>query len=273
MVPNEDTGRRFVGRAVRGLALAFAALSVSAPARASTHPPDLAAEGDCDAWVGTVNGNDPDMRVSARICPASGGDAVRGRFQTSSLKSGYSVRDFEGRWVDGKKRLDARDVRLVEDRPNPGWRFCTVDRYDLLLETPDRLAGKLHAEACSDHASVVLTRVPRPSPPAGSASSGGPPVGTATGASPSPSPSPSGTSAPPPDPPRPVDPTRRGVGPALATATERMRVRARARRVRGRARGARRARRARSRRGAAPPGASESRGGLTRTHVEPLRPR
>jgi MYXO-CTERM domain-containing protein len=137
------------------------------------HPPDLPAQGDCDAWAGTFKGNDPDMRISMRICPDAGrgGDAVKGQVQTSSLKSGYSVRDFEGRWLDGKKRLEAHDVRVVEDHPNPGWVFCIVDSYDLALRAPDELAGTVIAKECDDRSEAHLTRTPRP------ASSGGvPPV-------------------------------------------------------------------------------------------------
>ena len=117
-----------------GLRVALVALAALVPARALAleHPPDLVAEGDCEAWVGSVSGNDPSVRVSAQLCPVGEG-GVNGRLQWSSLRSGYNVRAIEGRWLDGGKSLELRDVRIVEQHPEPGWMFCTIDRYTLAL--------------------------------------------------------------------------------------------------------------------------------------------
>ncbi|MCC6522790.1 MAG: hypothetical protein IT373_09030 [Polyangiaceae bacterium] len=197
--PARSMGGYDRARALVALAFGLALLAGPARARALEHPPDLVAEGECEAWIGTVSGNDPSVRVSARLCPA-GGDAVKGQLQWSSLKSGYSVRDVEGRWLDGKKKLEMRDVRVAESHPNPGWVFCTVDKYDLALETPNELRGTYVSAACRDHARVMLSRVPKPPAPPGS--------GTATAPSSGPAePGPPGSASPPgpgPDP-RPTD--------------------------------------------------------------------
>ncbi|MBI4950596.1 MAG: hypothetical protein HY908_01050, partial [Myxococcales bacterium] len=197
--PARSTGVHHGAGALVALALGVAVLAGPATAGALEHPPDLVAEGECEAWIGTVSGNDPSVRVSARLCPA-GGDAVKGQLQWSSLKSGYSVRDVEGRWLDGKKKLDMRDVRVAESHPNPGWIFCTVDKYDLALEAPNELRGTYVSAACSDHARVTLSRVPKPAAPPGSGTATAPPSGPPQPPGP---PGPPGSTSPPEPPPGP----------------------------------------------------------------------
>lgn len=138
----------------------------------ATRPPPLAPAPACELWEGTVSGNDPSVLVHARLCPA--GDHVTGVLQWSSLRSGWNVRDIEGTWSPDHTALTLRDLRVTESRPQPGWRFCTVDRYDLRAVGLDVLTGSYVSRACDDHAQVELRRsqraeaveVPRlPAPP------------------------------------------------------------------------------------------------------------
>jgi hypothetical protein len=95
------------------------------------------------------------------------GENVTGEMQWSSLVSGWSVRPVEGSW--NGDTLVMRDLRLSENRPQPGWMFCTVDRWEL-RRTGNRLEGTYDSAACRDHATVWLERMeddapaPRPAP-------------------------------------------------------------------------------------------------------------
>ena len=134
------------------------------PSRAAAleHPPLLEGQSGCEDWQGTASGNDPSVRLHLQLCAAEAG-RVRGRVQWSSLESGWNVREVEGRWT--ASRLQLSDVRLSESHPNPGWRFCVIDRWRLERQG-DRLQGEYVSEACRDRARVHLERVAagRPSP-------------------------------------------------------------------------------------------------------------
>ena len=77
-----------------------------------------------------------------------------------SPRSGVSVRLVEGSWDSATGELTLRDVSIEVDEPNPGWRFCTIDHYDLTLTdaTAGRLEGTYFSEACNDLATVELQR-------------------------------------------------------------------------------------------------------------------
>jgi hypothetical protein len=138
------------------LAFAFAfAFAFVAPqaALALEHPKPLEPADGCERFIGTATGNSS-MRVVLRLCPTANG--LRGEAQCSSLQSGWSVREVRGTRSGSAIRLV--DVRLVEERPNPGWRFCTIDRWEL-ERRGDRLDGTYRSEACTDTATVRLRRM------------------------------------------------------------------------------------------------------------------
>ncbi|HND34713.1 MAG TPA: hypothetical protein PLA94_32140 [Myxococcota bacterium] len=121
-------------------------------------PPPLLPLPRCDNWKGTASGNDPSVEVSLRICPVEGkGSAVEGTLVWSSLTSGWNRRDVVGSWEG--PRLLLRDLRVAEERPQPGWYFCVIDRYELEKVGPSTLSGRYDSAACMDHATLKLARV------------------------------------------------------------------------------------------------------------------
>lgn len=182
-------------RTGRAVALGVALVVATAASARAERPPPLPAQAGCELWIGDASGNDPTVRLNARLCPAGDG-RVTGLMQWSSLRSGWNVREVDGAWTPGGARLVMRDVRITEERPNPGWRFCAVDRWEL-ARVGDELRGEYRSQACSDHARVTLRRVPSPDPaqePGVTPPGPAPPV-------PAPSPPPGPTPAPPPGPP------------------------------------------------------------------------
>lgn len=166
---------------------------VATKASAGDYPPELdGGTPECTLWKGTVSGNDTTVRMMFRLCP-SGGDEVGGTGQWSSRVSGYNVRKLSGRWLDGGKRLELRDEAVVEQHPEPGWQFCTIDRYDL-TRTGNELTGTYDSRACNDHATVKVTLVGDSAPPSPAGSPSSPPQGsmgttstTSTSSTPAPS--------------------------------------------------------------------------------------
>lgn len=151
---------------MRALSIGLFALAiVPAAAKAAEHPPVLDDQDGCQRWIGGASGNDPSVRIVLRLCPKEGG-GVGGQSQWSSLESGWNVRVVDGAW-DGD-RLTLRDVRIAEERPNPGWRFCTIDRWDL-RRSGDRLNGSYTSTACDDHARVSLRLMQEPAQGGGAA--------------------------------------------------------------------------------------------------------
>lgn len=141
-------------------------LSLGAEARALEHPTELPAQAGCERWKGGSSGNDPSARLMFVLCQE--GQNVTGEMQWSSLVSGWSVRPIEGSW--NGDTLVMRDLRLSENRPEPGWMFCTVDRWEL-RRAGNRLEGTYDSAACRDHATVWLERMedaPAPGQPPGS---------------------------------------------------------------------------------------------------------
>jgi hypothetical protein len=108
-------------------------------------------------WRGTNSGNDPSQEVELRLCVDSpGSPTVRGESQYSSLNSGWTRRAFTGtRSADGRN-LTLRETRMLEDRPNPGWRFCLIDEYNITLVEPDRITGGYFSQACDDRGRMTL---------------------------------------------------------------------------------------------------------------------
>ena len=177
------------------LLVSFAIVSIARSAHAAVeYPPELDAADDCTLWRGTVSGNDATVRMMFRLCPGPG-DTVAGTGQWSSKVSGYNVRRISGRWLDKGARLELHDEAVTESRPEPGWRFCVIDRY-ALVRNGDELTGTYDSSVCKDHATVKVSLVTAPpGAPSGSPSPGAPPptVASAPGA-------PSGNAAPSPAP-------------------------------------------------------------------------
>lgn len=143
--------------------LIFASVLLIASSVWAVRPPPLPLEEGCELWRGAVSGNDPTVQVEASLCPGEG-NAVTGRLQWSSLKSGWNVRRLEGRWQsERRQKLSLRDTAIVEERPEPGWRFCRVDQYDLEVIRPNRMEGRYVSRPCDDTATIWLERQEAPS--------------------------------------------------------------------------------------------------------------
>jgi hypothetical protein len=170
-----------------------------APAAALGRPPRLAAQQGCELWVGTSRGNDPSTLLEVRLCPAAGPGALTGVLQWSSEVSGWNRRALVGR-AEGA-RISLRDERILEERPNAGWRFCIAEWYEL-TRAGDRLTGRYHSTDCRDDGQVDLRLVPAPP--------GSPPV------VPGPVPAAPDPSAPDPSPPRPRPPAPGEPGPVAS---------------------------------------------------------
>ena len=143
----------------RGMGLLALGLLVMAPAGealAVRRPAPLVAPEGCELWVGTVSGNDPSVKVELVLCPE--GNAVRGTLQWSSTLSGSNVRDVQGSWDASRRSLTLRDLRVRDQHPEPGWRFCVVDDYRLTRTPGGALHGTYFSSACRDRARVRLQR-------------------------------------------------------------------------------------------------------------------
>ena len=140
--------------------LSFVLLAVAQEMQqsAAPRPPPLEALPRCERWKGTAAGNDPSIEVSLRICQVEGQDhGVEGTLLWSSLVSGWNRRELVGSW-EGEK-LVLRDLRVAEERPQAGWYFCVIDRYELEKVDPGTLIGRYDSAACMDHATLKLERV------------------------------------------------------------------------------------------------------------------
>lgn len=120
-------------------------------------PDPLVAEAGCDRYLGVpVGANDATQQFEVSVCPAAEG--VRGKVQTSSLVSGWSVRASVGSWDAAGRVLTLTETEFIESRPEPGWRFCLIDQ--LVLEKTDKgLEGSYVSSACDDRAELVLEKL------------------------------------------------------------------------------------------------------------------
>jgi hypothetical protein len=141
--------------AVLVLCALFAARAAAAQTvqeREPWRPPALQPSATCDVYTGMGSGNDKTQLVEMRICDDGGGH-LSGQAQYSGESSGWSVRSLEGAWNDAGDALVLRELAIVDQRPSPGWRFCTIDRYDLArVPGTTSLAGTYDSAACHDHA-------------------------------------------------------------------------------------------------------------------------
>ncbi len=133
------------------LALAHAQSVVTVAER----PDPLPVANGCERWTGTATGgNDPSVLFDVVLC---GDDAVTGQVQWSSLVSGWNRRIVEGQWSADHSTLSLHDVSMADERPNPGWRFCTIDPYQLTAVSEGELSGWYAAPDCGDRADFSLS--------------------------------------------------------------------------------------------------------------------
>lgn len=130
--------------------------------RAAERPGPLADEAGCKHYRGTSSGNDPSVRLDVVLCAHPDGTRgkVDGKLQWSSLLSGWNLRHVEGRWSAGT--LTMRDIEILEEKPESGFRFCTIDAYVLAQDSTGVLKGSYESEACSDLAQMTLRAVDAP---------------------------------------------------------------------------------------------------------------
>lgn len=125
-------------------------------------PRQLPDRAGCEHYRGTARGNDPSVQLDVVLCPQ--GTDVSGDVQWSSLQSGWNLRRVSGTWDGDALRM--RDLKVIEAKPEPGWRFCEIDTY-ALVRTDGGLAGTYRSAACDDAAELTLTRVDAPTPSPG----------------------------------------------------------------------------------------------------------
>jgi MYXO-CTERM domain-containing protein len=169
----------------------------SAPARAGVdRPPPLQGEAGCVTYSGqATGGNDATVRLEVRLCRGTG-DTLTGVTQWSSLVSGWSERRIGGRIDrDSPGRIVLEDLEFLEYKPEPDWRFCLIDEYDLKVEA-SALTGTYVSKDCNDTAALALELTSGdPSALLGPAGTAAPPTSPADRGG-------SGASAPLPDAPR-----------------------------------------------------------------------
>ena len=159
------------------------------------HPDLLEGEKGCERWLGGSSGNDPSVRLNLVLCRE--GPRVRGRVQWSSLLSGWNVREVIG--AEEGDGVVMKDVRILEERPEPGWRFCVVDRWALRGDGR-RMEGTYDSQACNDHATVWFERMIEPDAGAGPSATPTPNPNPNPNPSPGPKPNPSPSPSPTPEP-------------------------------------------------------------------------
>jgi MYXO-CTERM domain-containing protein len=143
----------------RWLALA-AALLCMLPALAharAARPDPLRAESGCDHYRGSANGaNDATQQFELMVCTTPEG--IRAKVQTSSLVSGWSVRQSVGNWDAAGQVLTLREIEFLESRPELGWHFCLIDSI-VLEKTAEGLSGSYESLACDDRAQLELVKL------------------------------------------------------------------------------------------------------------------
>jgi hypothetical protein len=108
----------------------------------------------CSRWQGSVSGNDPSVHVTASLCEKDG--HITGTLAWKSDKSGTSTRALDG--MRSKDAVVLHDTAM-SGTPNPGWRFCLIDKYELTGAGSDTLSGTYQSKRCRDVATIELHRV------------------------------------------------------------------------------------------------------------------
>ena len=86
----------------------------------AARPDPLQAESGCDHYRGTpIGANDSTQQFELMVCTTPGG--IRAKVQTSSLVSGWSVRQSVGSWDAAGQVLTLSETHFLDSRPEPGW--------------------------------------------------------------------------------------------------------------------------------------------------------
>lgn len=152
--------RRTSGRSTScGLAL-VAVLTCLLPALAhagAARPDPLHAESGCEHYRGVpIGANDATQQFELMVCTTPTG--IRAKVQTSSLVSGWSVRQSVGSWDAAGRVLTLKEIQFLESRPEPGWHFCLIDSI-VLEKTAAGLSGRYESVLCDDRAKLELTKI------------------------------------------------------------------------------------------------------------------
>jgi serine/threonine-protein kinase len=105
-------------------------------------------------WVGTVAGNDPNVRAVFDL--RQSGTLVTGTFTWNSPLTGTCVRRLSGSYDSEDESYVLHDDEIVSQNPTRG-RFCKVDEYELSLEG-NRLSGTYTSDECEDEGTINLRR-------------------------------------------------------------------------------------------------------------------
>jgi hypothetical protein len=123
----------------------------------ASRPDPLAGESGCDYYRGTpIGANDSTQQFELMVCTTPGG--VRAKVQTSSLVSGWSVRQSVGSWDAAGQVLSLSETHFLDSRPEPGWRFCLINSI-VLEKTADGLSGTYVSDECQDRAQLELVKL------------------------------------------------------------------------------------------------------------------
>jgi hypothetical protein len=178
-----------------GLGAALLCMSPALAQAKAARPDPLAAEAGCDHYRGVpIGANDETQQFELMVCTTAKG--VRAKVQTSSLVSGWSVRQAVGNWDADGRVLSLRETEFIESKPEPDWRFCLIDSL-VLEKTEVGLTGTYVSEACDDRAKLDLVKLEQPGPAGPSGESGG--ARPASPAPPAPPPAPPPTPEPEPE--------------------------------------------------------------------------
>ena len=158
MSVDSDVRKRWYPVGVSRTAVALSILLWPAIAiGAAKRPPPLADQDDCTHYNGTSSGNDPSVRLDVLLCAHEDGTAgkVQGQVQWSSTLSGWNLRSVEGTRTGDALKM--RDLEITQQKPESGFRFCTIDEYALKRQADGKLVGTYDSAECRDHATLELT--------------------------------------------------------------------------------------------------------------------
>jgi hypothetical protein len=123
----------------------------------AARPDPLHAESGCDHYRGVpIGANDSTQQFELMVCTTP--DGIRAKVQTSSLVSGWSVRQSVGRWDAAGQVLTLSETHFLESRPEPGWHFCLINSI-VLEKTTEGLSGAYVSDACDDRAKLELAKL------------------------------------------------------------------------------------------------------------------
>jgi hypothetical protein len=123
----------------------------------AARPDPLRAETGCDHYRGTpIGANDSTQQFELMVCTTP--DGIRAKVQTSSLVSGWSVRQSVGTWDAAGQVLMLSETHFLESRPEPGWHFCLINSI-VLEKTAGGLSGTYVSDACDDRAKLELVKL------------------------------------------------------------------------------------------------------------------